>query len=66
MAGSDHLKPGGKGGITATLAAGTRPGRVVEKIEVVSNDPKRPKVTLTLQAIVTETALPAVLDGILR
>ncbi len=31
---------------------------MVEKIEVSSNDPKRPKITLTVQAQVIENMLP--------
>ena len=54
MASSSHLKPGENGRIVARIAARTQ-GLVVETIDVRSNDPKRPKVLLTLQAEVTET-----------
>jgi len=50
MAGPDHLKPGEKGRIAARIAIIPVKGRVAEKIEVVSNDPARPRIFLTLQA----------------
>ncbi len=50
MASSSHLKPGEKGGITTRLETLNRAGLVVKTIEVVSNDPGRPKVILTLKA----------------
>ena len=50
MAGPGHLKQGEKGSIAARIAILPARGRVEEKIEVVSNDPVRPTVILTLQA----------------
>ncbi len=58
MAGSGHLKPGEKGGIVARMAALPQKGSVVEKIAVESNDPKRPKIILTLQAHIIADSLP--------
>ncbi len=50
MAGWGHLMPGEKGTITVRLDTGSRKGRVEETVEVKSNDPFRPKITLTLKA----------------
>ncbi len=50
MASSSHIKPGEAGRIVATLDARDYKGRVVKEIWVFSNDPKRPKLTLTLKA----------------
>jgi hypothetical protein len=59
MASSSHLKPGGHGSITAQVSTQMKNGLTIETIEVESNDPKRPKVTLTLQATILENLLPA-------
>jgi hypothetical protein len=58
MAGPSHLKPGGKSSITARITPQFKNGIIVEKVEVSSNDPKRSKITLTLQAHVVENPLP--------
>jgi hypothetical protein len=50
MAGPSHLRQGEKGRIAARIAILPVKGNVVERIEVVSNDPVRPKVILMLQA----------------
>jgi hypothetical protein len=50
MAGPSHLKPGEKGRIIARIGNLPVQGNVTERIEVVSNDPKRAKVILILQA----------------
>jgi hypothetical protein len=50
MAGPSRLKQGEKGSIRARIAILPVKGKVGEKIEVVSNDPVRPKIILTLQA----------------
>ena len=50
MASSSHLKPGEKGSISTRLETLNRAGFVVKTVEVVSNDPGRPKVVLTLKA----------------
>jgi hypothetical protein len=59
MASSGRLKSGEKGAITARVATTTKKGFVLETINVKSNDPKRPKVALTLQALIMENS-PAV------
>ena len=59
VAGPSHLKPGEKGRITARLAPLPVKGVVNEKIEVVSNDPKRSRVMLTLHAHIIDNLLPA-------
>ena len=58
MASSSHLKQGEKGMITARVSTVMKSGPLEETIEVVSNDPKRPKVILTLEATVLENMLP--------
>ncbi len=58
MASSSHLKPGEKGVITAKMSAVGKKGDIVEAIEVVSNDPKRPKEVLTLQATIVDVFMP--------
>jgi hypothetical protein len=60
MASSSHLKQGEKGAITARVSTAMKSGPIEETIEVVSNDPKRPKVILTLDAVVLDNLLPAV------
>jgi len=54
MASSSHLKSGEKGIITARVSTLMKIGLTSETIEVVSNDPKRPKVMLTLKANILE------------
>jgi len=58
VAGSDHLKPGERGTITVHVSTVMKAGSVAETVEVVSNDPKRPKIVLTLQAVVVKKLLP--------
>jgi hypothetical protein len=58
MASSSHLKHGEKGTITARVPTAMKSGPIEETIEVLSNDPKRPKVVLTLEAVVLENLLP--------
>jgi len=60
MASSSHLKEGEKGTITARVSTTMKSGPIEETIEVVSNDSKRPKVILTLEAVVLENLLPPV------
>jgi len=55
MASSSHLKAGEKGAITARVATQAKQGAVIETVEVLTNDPRRPKVSLTLRATVLET-----------
>ncbi len=54
MAGPSHLKHDEKGIITVKVSTVGKEGLLVETIEVVSNDPKRPKTLLTLQATVVD------------
>ncbi len=63
MASSSHLKHGEKGAITARVSTAMKSGPIAETIEVVSNDPKRPKVILTLEAEVLENLVPPVKNG---
>jgi hypothetical protein len=50
MAGPSRLNPGEKGRIIARIGHLPATGSVTEKIEVVSNDPKRKSVILMLHA----------------
>jgi hypothetical protein len=50
MAGFSHLRPGERGGIITKVDTLSRKGSVADTIEVVSNDPVRPKIILTLKA----------------
>jgi hypothetical protein len=52
MASSSHIKPGEKGKITAKIDTQGRIGPVSKNIQVFSNDPKRPSVSLSLKALV--------------
>lgn len=60
MASSSHLKQGEKGAITARVSTAMKSGPIEETIEVMSNDPKKPKVILTLEAVVLVNLLPPV------
>jgi hypothetical protein len=50
MASSSQIKPGEKGRINVTIDLGKTEGTIIKNIIVYSNDPRRPKVTLTLKA----------------
>ena len=50
VAGSSRLKPGESGSIKVRVDFGYRIGTIVKTVVVYSNDPERPKVTLTLVA----------------
>ena len=52
VAGPSHLSPGEKGQIVARTSTGMKEDLLAETIEVVSNDPVRPKATLILQATI--------------
>lgn len=54
MASSSHLKPGEKGKITAKISTLGKKDLTIETVEVVSNDPKKPKKVLTLQATIVD------------
>jgi hypothetical protein len=58
MASSSHLKHGEKGVIVAKMSTVGKKGLIVETIEVISNDPKRPKEVLKLQATILEIVQP--------
>ena len=52
MASSDRLKPGEKGKINAKVDLEGKQGLISKGINVYSNDPKMPVVTLTLKAVI--------------
>jgi hypothetical protein len=52
MASSDHISAGEKGKITAKIDIPGRNGILHKTIQVFSNDPKRPSVTLSLKAFI--------------
>ena len=54
VAGSSHLSPGEKGKIIARISTSMKKDALEEVIEVVSNDPVKPKVSLALQATIIE------------
>jgi len=60
VASSSHLKAGEKGSIIARASTLMKKGFLTETIEVVSNDPKRPTVILTLQATILESIVPLI------
>jgi hypothetical protein len=51
MASSSHINPGDSGKITAKIDTKGRIGAVSKGIQVFSNDPKRPTVSLYLKAV---------------
>ena len=59
MAGFSQLRPGEKGSIIAKIDTLNRKGAVTDTIEVVSNDPARPRIMLTLKALITERTAPS-------
>lgn len=58
MVSSAIVKPGEKGAITVSVDTTAKSGRLYKAVEVFSNDPVRPKLTLTLTAIVEGSATP--------
>ncbi len=52
MASSSHINPGETGKITAKIYTQGRKGLVSKGVQVFSNDPKRPVVTLHLKAVI--------------
>lgn len=54
MASSDHIKPGDNGKITAKVDVKGRTGTLSKTVQVFSNDPKKPVVTLFLKAILNK------------
>ncbi len=51
MASSDHINPGGEGKISAKVDIRGRTGTISKSVQVFSNDPKRPTVTLSIKAL---------------
>lgn len=58
MASSSRLKPGERGRFTARVNTKGMKGMVQKTVEVTSNDPERPKVTLTIRAQVRDPGMP--------
>jgi hypothetical protein len=58
MAGPSHLKPREKGSILVKVTTAGRQGQIMENVEVWSNDPARPQITLTISAYVMDTGMP--------
>jgi len=58
MASSSRVKPYGKGTISVKVDTANRKGLIVENVEVLSNDPVRPQVTLTIRAYVSDIDMP--------
>jgi hypothetical protein len=58
MAGSSHVKPNEKGTIIVKVNTAGRKGLIVENAEVISNDPLRPQITLTIRASVMDIETP--------
>lgn len=54
MVSSDHIEPGEKGEIKATVNLKGKKGRIVKTIQVQTNDPKRSVVVLKLYATVKD------------
>jgi hypothetical protein len=54
MASSSLLKPGEKGKIITKVDIKGRIGFLSKNVQVFSNDPKRPIVTLSLRAMIKE------------
>ena len=52
LASSSQIKPGDKGKITAKVDIKGRSNELSKSIQVFSNDPKKPVVTLFLKAII--------------
>jgi hypothetical protein len=57
MVSSDHLAPGETGRIRTTVNTAGRKGRLLKSVQVLSNDPARPAVALSLKATVKEILL---------
>lgn len=54
MTGSSHVKPKEKGAVVVKVNTSGKTGPLVENVEVMTNDPKRPEITLTIRALITE------------
>jgi hypothetical protein len=58
MASSGHLEPGETGEITAKVNTKGKSGKFHKTVRVLSNDPERPEVVLSLKAMVEKPMLP--------
>jgi hypothetical protein len=58
MASSGRLKPEEAGEITAKVNTKGRSGKLHKTVTVLSNDPERPEVVLSLKAMVVNSVLP--------
>ena len=58
MASPSHIKPNAKGNITLKVNTADRKGLIVENVEVISNDPLRTQIILTIQAYVMDVDMP--------
>ena len=59
MASFSHLRTGEKGSIIAKVDTLIRKGSITDTIEVLSNDPVRPKIILTLKAYIKVRGMPS-------
>ncbi len=61
MASSSHVKPSDKGAIMVKVNTAGRKGLIVENVEVMSNDPLRTQITLTIRVYVMDVDMPLLL-----
>jgi hypothetical protein len=54
MASSSHIKPNEEGRITVRVDTARRNGKLIKTADILSNDPQRPKVILTLKATIKQ------------
>ncbi len=50
MASSSHIEPGDRGTIVARVNTPNRIGKIIKKVLVFTNDPRKQRVILTLTA----------------
>jgi len=58
-AGPSRLKPGEKGSIITRVETLSKSNPLEETVEVMSNDPKRPRVVLTVRANLVDILVPS-------
>jgi hypothetical protein len=58
MVSSGRLEPGDSGEITAKVNTEGKSGKLHKTVRVLSNDPERPEVVLSLKATVEKPMLP--------
>jgi hypothetical protein len=51
---STNLNPGEKGKISAKINISGREGSILKNVKVISNDPKRPVINLSLKALIRQ------------